>query len=112
MLTSLVLGLERFFFRHRLATLGVLALIGGGFRNDTRTQRQAFTNAGTFQQGVFVIVDIDHHFGMCHGTPQILSIQAAFRPHIKVIAQHLEKGLSSFVFQIPIKQHIACALAF
>lgn len=27
MLTSLVLGLERFFFRHRLATLGVLALI-------------------------------------------------------------------------------------
>ena len=27
MLTSLVLGLERFFFRHRLATLGVLALV-------------------------------------------------------------------------------------
>ncbi|NWC37637.1 RND family transporter, partial [Pseudomonas gingeri] len=27
MLASLVLGLERFFFRHRLATLGVLAAI-------------------------------------------------------------------------------------
>ncbi|WP_223457166.1 efflux RND transporter permease subunit [Pseudomonas sp. A-R-26] len=39
MLTSLVLGLERFFFRHRLATLGVLALITlvmGGFAAQLR----------------------------------------------------------------------------
>jgi predicted RND superfamily exporter protein len=39
MLTSLVLGLERFFFRHRLATLGVLALVTlvmGGFAAQLR----------------------------------------------------------------------------